>query len=92
MVHRSTKGQFSVDKRQGSYKVNMPDSDDYDPSRPIGAKIWKSADDLYKPDWSRNKKTGLMEIRTSDGKKIVYDTNDKDAYEKYNPVRKVDLE
>ena len=84
------KGETTVDKRQGSYKVNMPDKDYYDPSKPVGAKLWKNADDLYYVDWKRNKTTGLMEVRTTDGKKITYDTKDKDAYEKYNPVRKED--
>lgn len=83
------KGETSVDKRQGTYKVNMPDKDYYDPSKPVGAKLWKTADDLYQPDWTTNKKTGLKEIKTTDGKKITYDPKDKEAYAKYNPVRKV---
>lgn len=87
-----SKGEYSVDKRQGSYKVNMPDSKDYDPSRPIGAKLWKTADDLYYPDRTRNKKTGMIEIRTADGKKVSFDPKDKAAYEMYNPVKKVNKE
>ena len=85
-----SKGQYSVDKRQGSYKVNMPDNKDYDPTRPAGAKIWKTADDLYYPDRSRNKKTGMVEIKTADGKKISYDPQDKEAYAKYKPVKRKD--
>lgn len=81
------KGETSVDKRQGSYKVNMPGDKDYDPTRPDGAKLWKKADDLYYPDRSYNKKTGIMTVRTADGKKITYDVKDKDAYDKYNPVK-----
>ena len=84
------KGQQSVDKRQGSYKINMPGDKDYDPSRPDGAKIWKTADDLYYPSREYNKKTGIMTIRTTDGKKITYDVKDKDAYDRYNPVKRVD--
>ena len=84
------KGETSVDKRQGSYKINMPGTDDYDPSRPAGAKLWKPADDLYRPDWSTNKTTGLKTIKTVDGKKITYDPKDRDAADKYTPVRKVD--
>lgn len=84
------KGQQSVDKRQGSYKINMPGDKDYDPSRPDGAKLWKTADDLYYPSREYNKKTGTMTIRTTDGKKITYDVNDKDAYDRYNPVKRVD--
>lgn len=84
------KGQQSVDKRQGSYKINMPGDKDYDPSRPDGAKLWKTADDLYYPSREYNKKTGTMTIRTTDGKKITYDVKDKDAYDRYNPVKRVD--
>lgn len=87
-----SKGQYSVEKRQGSYKVNMPGTKDYDPTRPEGAKLWKAADDLYKPDWQRNKKTGLMEIRTTDGKKITFNSKDKEDYERYAPVKKVNKE
>lgn len=86
------KGQYQVDKRQGSYKVNMPGNADYDPSRPIGAKLWKTADDLYYVKTTRNKKTGMMEIKTTDGKKVSYDPADKAAYEKYKPIKKRDPE
>ena len=85
-----SKGQYSVDKRQGSYKINIPGSKDYDPTRPDGAKLWKSADDLYYVDRKRDKKTGLITVRTSDGKKIQYDPKDKKAYDRYNPVEKKD--
>jgi len=80
------KGETSVDKRQGSYKINMKDSPDYDPTKPEGAKLWKTADDLYYPDRKYDKKTGTMTLRTADGKKITYDIKDKDAHERYNPV------
>ena len=85
-----SKGEASVIKRQGEAKVNMKDKEWYDPSRPEGALIYKTADDAYYPDRKFNKSTGLMEIRTSDGKKITYDPNDKDSYDKYNPVKRVD--
>lgn len=85
-----SKGQYSVDKRQGSYHINVPGSKFYDPSRPDGAKIWKTADDLYYVDRKRDKKTGLISIRTADGKKIEYDPRDKRAYDKYNPIEKKD--
>ena len=85
-----SKGQASVDKRQGSYKVNMPGDKDYDPTLPDGAKIWKVADDLYYPDRRYNNKTGKIDIKTTDGKKVSYDPKDKEAYKKYNPVRRVD--
>lgn len=85
-----SKGQYSVDKRQGSYKVNMPGTKDYDPTRPDGAKLWKKADDLYYPDKDYDKKTKIMTIRTADGKKIKYDVTNREEYDKYNPVRRVD--
>lgn len=52
------KGEERVDKRQGSPRVNLPDKEWYDPSRPEGALIYKTADDskLYYP--KVNKKTG----------------------------------
>ena len=53
------KGQYSVEKRQGSYKVNMPGTKDYDPDRPDGAKLWKVADDLYYPKRSYDKKSKI---------------------------------
>lgn len=81
-----SKGEAPVDKRQGSYRINIPGKDYYDPTRPDGAKLWKTADDLYYPDRTYNKKTGLVEVRTTDGKKIKYDPKDRDAYNKYNPV------
>lgn len=84
------KGQTTVDKRQGSYKINIPGSKDYDPTRPDGAKLWKLADDLYYVDRKRDKKTGLITVRTADGKKIEYDPKDKKSYERYNPVEKKD--
>lgn len=84
------KGEYSVDKRQGSYKVNMPGDKDYDPTRPDGAKLWKVADDLYYPDKTYNKDTKIMTIKTEDGQKIKYDVSNKKEYEKYNPVKRID--
>lgn len=87
-----SKGQYSVDKRQGSYKVNMPGEKHYDPTRPDGSKLWKAADDLYYPDRKYDKDTGLMTIRTADGKKLTYNVKDKAEYERYNPVKNVNKE
>lgn len=80
------KGEHTVNKRQGSYKTNLPDKGYYDPTKPVGAKLWKPADDLYYPDRKYNKKTGMVEIKTTDGSKVTYDPKDKEAYKKYNPV------
>ena len=86
------KGETSVDKRQGTPIVNMKGNKDYDPSKPEGALIYKTADDatLYKPKYTTNKKTGERTYTTTDGKKIKYDPSDKEASAKYAPVKKVD--
>lgn len=80
------KGEYSVDKRQGSYKINKKGDPDYDPTKPEGAKLWKTADDLYYPDRSYDKKTGLTTVRTSDGKKVTYDAKNAVEREMYEPI------
>lgn len=74
------KSQQLVDKRRGQAVI--------DPE--TGEKTYKlaKADDLYYVDKNYDKKTGMVTLRTSAGKKVVYDSNDPDAVEKYNPVRK----
>ena len=84
------KGEATVLRRQGSPKVNIKGSPDYDPTRPEGSLIYKTADDLYYPDWSKNKKTGVVTIRTVDGNKITYNISDKEAAAKYAPKKQVD--
>lgn len=81
-----SKGEYTIDKRQGSYKTNVKGTEDYDPTRPEGAKIWKTADDLWYPIRQFDKKTGIVTLRTSDGKKISYDSKDPESKEKYEPV------
>lgn len=75
-----SKGEVSVLKRQGSPVI--------DPE--TGKKTYKLADDLYYPERSYDKKTGIMTIKTADGKKISYNMSDKDAVDKYSPVKKTD--
>ena len=90
------KGEQTIYKRQGSPKVNTKllsngkPNPDYDPSKPEGSLLYKNADDLYYPDRTYSKKTGQVTLRTTDGKKIVYDIADKEAADKYNPIQKVD--
>lgn len=90
------KGEATVDRRQGSPKINTKfksngdPNPDYDPSRPEGALVYKKTDDLYYVDRRHNKETGKTTIRTVDGKKIEYDPTNKDEYDKYNPVKRVD--
>lgn len=57
------KSQASVPKRQGSGYINVPGvkvkgKDAYDPTRPEGAKLYSTADDLYYETSRVNKKTG----------------------------------
>jgi DNA-binding NarL/FixJ family response regulator len=90
------KGQTSVDKRQGSPKVNTKllsngkPNPDYDPSKPEGSLLWKTADDLYYPDRSYDKSTGTMTIKTTTPRKSVkYDMNNADDRDYYEPVKRV---
>ena len=84
------KGQYTVDKRQGNPKTNLKGSKDYDPTRPEGALIYKTADDLYYPVRKYDKDSGIMTMRTSNGKKLTYNVRDDAEREKYEPVKKVD--
>ena len=84
------KGEQTILKRQGTPRINIKGTPDYDPSKPEGSLIYKKADDLYYPERSYNKKTGKITIRTADGKKVEYDASDKKAAEKYAPIKRVD--
>ena len=88
-------GQKSVEKRQGSPRVNTKllsngkPNPDYDPSRPEGSLIWKTADDLYYPDRSYDKSTGIMTIKTNTPRKSVkYNMNDPKERDFYEPVER----
>lgn len=87
-----SKGEYRVEKRQGTPKVNMKDKSYYDPSKPEGALIYKPADDLYYPAIKTNKKTGVRTITTVDGQKITYNVADKEAADRYRPVKKTNKE
>lgn len=56
--------QQSVDKRQGSPKVNLKGKDYYDPSRPEGSLLYKTADDLTYTVTTTNKRTGVTTTKT----------------------------
>ena len=60
------KSQVSVDKRQGSPKVNIKGKSWYDPNKPEGSLIYTKADDLEYTVRKVNKKTGEVttEVRT----------------------------
>ena len=52
------KGEASVTKRQGTPKINIKGTPDYDPTRPEGALLYKVADDAYYDKTVVNKRTG----------------------------------
>lgn len=54
-----------------------------------GEKSYKlaNADDLYYVKRDYDKKTGIVTLRTTTGKKVQYDSNDPAAVEKYKPIR-----
>ena len=58
------KGEVSVDKRQGSPKVNLKGKEWYDPSRPEGSLLYKTADDLEYQVTKVNKRTGEISYAT----------------------------
>ena len=53
-----SKGETDVLKRQGTPKINMKGKEWYDPNRPEGAYIYKTAKDLNYTKTKVNKKTG----------------------------------
>jgi DNA-binding CsgD family transcriptional regulator len=90
------KGQTSVDKRQGTAKVNTKllkngnPNPDYDPTKPEGSLVWKTADDLYYPVRSYDKNTGLTTIKTTTPRKsITYDRKNDADRDYYDPVKKI---
>lgn len=80
------KGEVTVDKRQGSPKVNIKGKDWYDPSKPEGSLVYTKADDLYYPSRKYNKETKEVTLRTTDGDKITYNMDDARARNKYEPI------
>lgn len=85
------KGEETVDKRQGTPKINQKGKDWYDPTRPEGSLIYKDADDLYYPIRKYDKGTGEVTVSTTTrGKKIVYNVKDPEQRDMYEPVKRVD--
>ena len=74
------KSKQLVDKRRGQAVI--------DPE--TGEKTYKlaKADDLYYVDKNWDKDAGTVTLRTTEGKKITYRSDDPDAVAKYSPVRK----
>ena len=61
------KSEQSVSKRQGSPKINIPGTTWYDPTRPEGALVYKTADDLQYID----RKTGKIVTKTQPSTKMA---------------------
>ena len=57
LISRAT-GEYDVVKRQGNPKINIKGKEWYDPSRPEGALIYKTADDAEYTITRTNKRTG----------------------------------
>lgn len=85
-------GEATVERRQGTPKINIKGKSWYDPSKPEGSLIYKNADDLYYPIRKYDKDTGEVTLRTSNGKKVTYNVKDKEASDKYSPVKRIDTD
>lgn len=83
-------GPYDVLKRQGTPKVNVEGKDWYDPSKPEGSLIFKTSQKAYYPKREYDKDTGIMTIKTVDGKEISYNVKDKKASDLYTPVMRAD--
>lgn len=84
------KGEATVDKRQGSGKINDPNKPWYDPSQPDYSTVWKTAEKLYYPVRQFDKATGMVTIRTTDRKTITYNSRNKEEADRYDPVERKD--
>jgi len=86
------KGPERVDKRKGQARINQKGKPWYDPNKPEGSLINMTAPDseLYYAIGSYDKKTNTQSYKTTDGKTITFNKNDKAARKKYEPVMKKD--
>lgn len=88
------KGEKRVTKTKGQgyanveFNKNGKRNDYYDPTRPEGALVYRTADDKdrFYAKGTYDKKAGTRTYVTEDGKKITYKMNDKEAVKKYTPV------
>ena len=80
------KGEKPVLKRQGTPKTNIPGTKDYDPSKPDGALLWKTADDLTYTVTKTNKRTG--EVTTVTKNRTQKSTQMAEADDAYELVSK----
>lgn len=59
-----SKGEYSVVKRQGTPKINIKGTPDYDPTKPEGSLLYKTADDATYEVTKVNKRTGQTTVKT----------------------------
>lgn len=76
------KGKTYVNKRRGQARI--------DPETGKATYLDALPKDLYYVDKTWDKKTGMVTVKTASGKKIVYDSKDPAAKEKYEPIGKYD--
>lgn len=86
LISRS-KGEVDVDKRQGSPRINEKGKPWYDPSKPEGANVYKTADDLIWVDkkgkeHKRTQKSSQM-METTDAHKLSSGTRKEEVYADY---------
>ena len=87
IISRSS-GQATVLRRQGTPKVNTPGKEWYDPTRPEGALIYKTADDLTYTITKTNKRTGKVTTTTKNRtQKSTNMAEVDDAYDLVSPYR-----
>lgn len=84
------KSQSSIDKTQGSPKINIKGNKDYDPNRPEGALIYKKADNLYYPKYADDKDPDVRGFVDINGKRHKYHKDDKEKAAYYKPIANVD--
>lgn len=85
-------GEKQIPKTQGQPKINIKGTSWYDPKKEEGALIYKTADEskLYYADSKRDKSTGIVSIKTEDGKTIKYNPSDEKSRKTYTPVMHID--
>ena len=72
------KSEVSVDKRQGTPKINIKGKEWYDPSKPEGSLIYKISDDIEYTLPKVNKKTGETTLVTKRRKQQITKMEDTD--------------
>lgn len=82
------KGEQPVEKRQGTPKINIKGTPDYDPSKPEGALIYKIADDVNYTYTKTYKRTGETVVKTGTRKqKSTKMAETDDAYSLVSPAQ-----